>query len=97
MGECVLNLASEEYAAPLRKNALPGTRITEVRALAPHRGKYRSIVAWTKQLRGALARYAIRSRAENPSDLIGFAGYGFRYAPERSSPERLVWIKEIFG
>ena len=97
MGECVLNLASEEYAAPLRKNALPGTRITEVRALAPHRGKYRSVVAWTKQLRGALARYAIRSRAENPSDLTGFAGYGFRYAPERSSPERLVWIKEIFG
>lgn len=66
MGECVLNLASEEYAAPLRKNALPGTRITEVRALAPHRGKYRSVVAWTKQLRGALARYAIRVARGKP-------------------------------
>lgn len=55
-------------------------------------GKLKTIVVYTKMMRGEMTRYILKNRIENVADLAAFhSDEGFAYAPELSSQSKPVF------
>ena len=89
----ILNLASREYSravSPFLPAALPfrtcvfgeriGGRVVEKGTLC-------------KMARGRMVRWLAEEGVTAPEDLRGFQELGYRYAPEESSPDGLVFLR----
>jgi cytoplasmic iron level regulating protein YaaA (DUF328/UPF0246 family) len=79
----LLNLASEEYASSIDRNALDLAVITPV-FKDRSKNSFKVISFHAKRARGAMARWALLTRPQTPEDLQGFQGLG--YAWDRLSP-----------
>ena len=47
-----------------------------------------------KMARGEMVRYMAENQITDPARLSGFDRLGFRFAPEHSQPDRLVFVRQ---
>jgi cytoplasmic iron level regulating protein YaaA (DUF328/UPF0246 family) len=90
----LINLASQEYFKAVDRKLLKA-RVVECVFEDWKGGRYKIISFLAKRARGLMTRYAIEQRLTTPRQLEGFASEGYAYAPEVSSPERLVFRRRL--
>lgn len=89
----VVNLASQEYFKAVDRKVLTA-RVLECVFEDFKDGRYKLISFFAKRARGLMARWAIEQRATRPSQLQGFDREGYTWAPEASTPDRLVFRRQ---
>ena len=70
----LINLASTEYSKVIDQKKLKGRVISPVFKDAKN-GEYKVVMTWAKHARGAMARYIIRNRINEPQEIKSFDGY----------------------
>jgi len=89
----LLNLASEEYFKSIDNKALNLDVVTP-RFLDSKDGRnYRVMSFYAKGSRGAMARWVMQNRIENPDALTKFSDGGYRYDPSRSEAGKPAFIR----
>lgn len=91
--DTLVNCASQEYFAAADRPAL-GLRVITPHFLELRDGKARTISFHAKRARGAMARYIIENRLENPDDLLGFDSGGYAHDPDLSTPDKPAFIRD---
>jgi cytoplasmic iron level regulating protein YaaA (DUF328/UPF0246 family) len=89
----LINLASEEYFAVLRRDLLDAEVITPVFKDYKN-GTYKIISFFAKKARGRMAAWIIRNRGINKTGLTDFAEDGYRFDPELSQGSELVFTRK---
>lgn len=89
--DCVINLASKEYAQVIQTNQLVVPMIT-IEFQEQEDGLLKTIPLYSKQARGMMVGYAIEHQVKNIDGLKKFetAGYGFVEATK----ERLLFVRK---
>ncbi len=88
----LINLASNEYYKALNTRKINGTIITPV-FKDFSKGAYKVLMTYAKNARGAMTRYIIQNRIENPELLKGFDANGYCYNPAESDANTLVFTR----
>ncbi|MFG3454300.1 peroxide stress protein YaaA [Stutzerimonas stutzeri] len=91
--DVLLNLASNEYFGAVKLNAL-NARVIDVDFKDMKNGQYKIISFYAKKARGLMTRYVIRERIERPEQLKNFNYDGYRYSPDDSSTDHLVFLRD---
>lgn len=91
--DVLLNLASKEYFGAVNRKAL-NARVIDVDFKDMKNGQYKIISFYAKKARGLMSRFVIKERIEAPDQLKGFDYDGYRYCPESSSPDHLVFLRD---
>lgn len=92
--DLLLNLASNEYFASIKRSALNAQVIeTEFRDLK--NGEYKIISFYAKKARGLMSRFVITERLRRVEDLKGFDAQGYRFSASRSTAQKLVFLRDI--
>lgn len=89
----VINLASGEYIKAVAKKALKAPMIDMV-FKQKNANEYRIIGLMAKRARGAMARYMIKHRIEEPEELKAFDAEGYRFRPSMSNDTSWVFTQE---
>ena len=89
----VINLASNEYFSAVRPKLLNGSVLTPV-FKEVRDGKAKVISFMAKRARGAMARYIVENRLQEPSGIKAFTEGGYRYAEELSNDAQWVFLRE---
>lgn len=84
----LLNCASKEYMGAVERDRLKAKVITPVFKQVRN-GEARMIGRMAKRARGALARFMIENRINDPAGLKDFRAEGYRYRARSSTPETL--------
>ena len=90
--DLLVNCASQEYFGAADRKALKLRVITPV-FLEDRGGAPRIVSFFAKRARGAMARYIMEHRLTAPADLRGFEAGGYRFEPEMSAGDRLVFVR----
>lgn len=90
----IVNLASQEYFKAVDLKTLKA-RVIECVFEDYKGGKYKIISFFAKRARGLMARYATLNQVNHPDGLRGFNLDGYAYAPESSTPDRLVFRRRM--
>lgn len=89
----VVNLASEEYFKAVDRQVLKPRVVScvfeELKA-----GRYKVISFMAKRARGLMARHAITRRLQTVEQLKTFDAEGYRFSPDASGPDRLVFRRD---
>ena len=88
----LINLASNEYFKAVRPKAL-GARIVTPAFRDYRNGQYRFIQYFAKKARGAMARFAIDERIDDPEGLKDFNRDGYAYNAELSNADEWVFTR----
>ncbi|MCG6540530.1 peroxide stress protein YaaA [Pseudomonas sp. KSR10] len=91
--DVLLNLASNEYFGAVKRNAL-NARIIDVDFKDMKNGQYKIISFYAKKARGLMSRYVIKERIHQPEQLKHFNYDGYRYSPDNSSADHLVFLRD---
>ena len=91
--EVLLNLASNEYFAAVKRKAL-NARIIDTEFKDLKNGQYKIISFYAKKARGLMARYVIKERLRSPDGLKDFACQGYRYSAQHSRADKLVFLRD---
>ncbi|MBA1264875.1 peroxide stress protein YaaA [Stutzerimonas sp. NM35] len=91
--DVLLNLASNEYFGAVKRKAL-NARVINVDFKDLKNGQYKIISFYAKKARGLMARHVIRERIDNPEQLKAFDCEGYRYSPDDSSIDHLVFLRD---
>lgn len=91
--DILLNLASNEYFGAVKRKALKA-RIIDTEFKDLKNGQYKIISFYAKKARGLMARYVIKERIRDPEQLKAFDYQGYRYSPEQSKPDSLVFLRD---
>lgn len=87
----LVNLASNEYFSAVQPDRFDG-RIVAPRFLdANGDGDFKVISFFAKQARGAMAGWIVRERITTFTALTDFAGHGYRYDADQSTPDEPVF------
>ena len=89
----ILNLASEEYAKAVDRNALTDLTMIDARFEEERGGERRVIGVTAKRARGAMARWVLENGITDPKDLEGFDKDGFAFDVDASTPTRPVFLR----
>ncbi|MEY8098122.1 peroxide stress protein YaaA [Falsihalocynthiibacter sp. S25ZX9] len=92
--DILVNCASKEYFTAVDLSVLT-LKIVTPQFLEDRPGGPKIISFSAKKARGAMARFVIQNRIEDPQGLRDFESGGFLFAPERSTPEQPVFIKPM--
>jgi len=92
----LLNLASQEYFKSVDLRTLRA-RVVECVFQDEKNGAWKVISFHAKRARGLMARHVIDHAAKRVSDLRKFTAGGYAFAPEVSSPDRLVFRRPHQG
>ncbi|WP_296766596.1 peroxide stress protein YaaA [Sediminimonas sp.] len=90
--DTLVNCASQEYFAAVRDKALSLRVITPV-FMEDREGGPKIVSFHAKHARGAMARYIIQHRLTEPDALRDFDSGGYRYRPEMSEGDRMVFVR----
>lgn len=93
-GNVLVNLASNEYFGVVRPDDLDG-RVLNVTFKDMNKGKYKVLSFFAKKARGYMTRYIITNRVTTVAQLRDFAVEGYRYSAEASSPDELVFQRDL--
>ena len=86
----LVNLASDEYFRAIRPAALPVPVVSPV--FEDWKGdRFKVVSFWAKRARGAMARWIIQQRVDDPAALAGFDVEGYRFDPGASTDARPVF------
>lgn len=88
----LVNLASNEYFGALQPAAL-GARVVDCVFRERRDGKEKVISFLAKRARGMMARYLVKQRIDRPEGLETFAEDGYRFDPQASSPDQLIFSR----
>lgn len=89
----IVNLASEEYFKSVDRKALRAPVVSCV--FEERRGAGHKVISFmAKRARGLMTRWAALHRARDVEALKAFDSEGYRYAPEVSSADRLVFRRD---
>ena len=91
--QALVNCASQEYFGAVDRAALEMPVITPVFKEIKD-GRARIVSFFAKKARGAMARYIVQNRVGAPADLQGFSAGGYRYAPDASEGETMVFMRD---
>jgi uncharacterized protein len=86
----IVNLASQEYFKAVDTKAL-NARVVECVFQENKAGDYKIVSFMAKRARGLMVRYATEQQCQQPEQLCAFDVDGYAYAPDVSTPERLVF------
>lgn len=86
----IVNLASEEYFKSVDLGALKA-RVIQCVFQDGKAGVYKVVSFYAKRARGLMARYVIENRINTPDKLTGFNSEGYKFVPEASSEDKLVF------
>lgn len=90
----LINVASQEYAKVIKKNALPkGTKIIDIRFLQQGDSDWKQVVVHSKKARGLLARFIIKNRLTNPEEVKGFDYEDYFYYPSLSNETTWTFVR----
>lgn len=90
----LVNLASQEYFRAVARRVLV-PRVVECVFEDWKSGRFKVISFFAKRARGSMVRYAAQHRIATPKGLEGFDLDGYRFAPEASEPDRLVFRRQV--
>lgn len=93
-GETVVNLCSGEYSRAVEPWLRPGDRWVTVRFLQWKKGRLVTQATAAKAARGRMARWIIQTGPARPEALSGFCWGGWRFSPERSGRDEMVFLLE---
>lgn len=88
----IINLASNEYskAANFKQIKQPVINIT----FKEQKGKdYKIVAIYSKIARGTMANYIVKNRITQPNDLQNFNLDGYHYAPDDSTDDHLIFLR----
>lgn len=88
----LINLASHEYFAAVDPARLDGRLITPV-FKDFKQGEYKVISFFAKRARGSMASWIVRNRVDTLGGLPDFEEDGYRFSPDESTSERLVFLR----
>lgn len=91
--EPVLNLASKEYAKTIRPFLKDKDKFITVDFKEERDGKLRSIVAWTKQMRGKMLKELIQKRITDPDEIKNISIDGYSFDPYNSTADTMVFVR----
>lgn len=91
----IVNLASQEYSRAALRPALKARVVECVFEEGQGRGAYKIVSFFAKKARGTMARFAITNRIESPEALRDFDEDGYAFAERVSTPERLVFRRQV--
>lgn len=92
----VVDLASGEYSKAVIPHLPAGTRvITPVFGELRAAGKVVEKGVHVKMARGEMVRFLAEGGVEDPEDVTAFEGLHFRYCPQRSQPDRPVFLRDV--
>ena len=92
-GGTLVNLASEEYFRAVDVDALRAAVVQPV--FQDRRGDAWKVISFNaKRARGAMARFAIEGRLQDPRDLKAFDADGWRFAPQASDASTWVFRRD---
>ena len=89
----VINLASEEYFKAVDLKTLR-PRVVSCAFEERKPTGYKIVSFMAKRARGLMVRWAVQHRASTPEQLKAFDLEGYRFTPEASAPDRLVFRRE---
>lgn len=89
----LLNLASEEYAKGVRPWAAREIALIDVVFGELEGDRLVEKGVYVKMARGEMVRFLAERGAERPEEAQAFDRMGYRYAPERSQPNRYVFVR----
>lgn len=92
-GELVINLASKEYSKTIRPFLKEGDQFITIDFKDEKNGKLRSIVAWTKQMRGKFLKEIITKKIEDPEDIKKIEIDGYIFDPYLSTGDNFVFVR----
>jgi uncharacterized protein len=90
----VLNLASAEYG-DVALHGFDPDRVVTCRFLERRSGKMKSISAFAKAARGAMARFVLQNNIDRSEDLESFTDLGYRFIAEESSRRDKVFVRTL--
>ncbi len=89
----LLNLASDEYFKSIKPKSLKATIVTP-RFLDSNDGKtYKVMSFYAKRARGAMTRWIIENRIDNPDQITEFKADRYRFDPKRSEENQPVFTR----
>jgi cytoplasmic iron level regulating protein YaaA (DUF328/UPF0246 family) len=88
----LVNCASVEYFRAVDPDALKLRVITPI-FLDGDEGQGKVISFWAKRARGAMARFVIENRLQDPADLRSFEVGGYRFQHDLSGEDRMVFAR----
>ncbi|MBW4706872.1 peroxide stress protein YaaA [Roseobacter sp. YSTF-M11] len=92
--DVLINCASQEYFGAVAPKALKLRVITPSFMEDKDDGKGPRIVSFfAKKARGAMARYVIQNRLQDPQDVLQFGEGGYAYEPSLSEADRPVFVR----
>lgn len=91
--DVLLNLASKEYFSAVKRKAL-NARVIDVDFKDMKNGQYKIISFYAKKARGLMSRFVIKERVQDPEQLKDFDYDGYRYCPDSSAPDHLVFLRD---
>ena len=92
-GNCVINLASEEYAKTIRKHLNPWDMFIDIIFLSNIKGRRKISTTTAKMARDQMARFILENAIDTPGPLKDFDWGGFRYVKSLSYSTRYVYIQ----
>ncbi|WP_257111178.1 peroxide stress protein YaaA [Pseudomonas ficuserectae] len=92
--DLLLNLASTEYFSAVKRSAL-NARIIDTEFKDFKNGQYKIISFYAKKARGMMSRFVIEERINSPEALQAFDVQGYRYNREQSTPDKLVFLRNV--
>jgi hypothetical protein len=91
--DVLVNCASVEYFTAADRPAL-GLRVITPVFLEDRPEGPRVVSFWAKQARGAMARFIVQNRLTDPQALRDFDAGGYRFRPDLSQGDRLVFLRD---
>lgn len=88
----LVNCASQEYFGAVDRGALALRVITPV-FLEDRPGGPKVVSFYAKKARGAMARFVMEERLDDPADLTAFDAGGYVHAPALSQPDRPAFLR----
>ena len=90
--EVLVNLASAEYFKAVDKKLVNSTIITPVFKEFKN-GEYKIVMMFTKHARGAMARYCIVNKIEDPEELKLYTVDGYSFDVNQSTENEWVFVR----
>jgi cytoplasmic iron level regulating protein YaaA (DUF328/UPF0246 family) len=92
----VLVLSSQEYAKSITPYLSSTTRIVTPAFIDRKPSGVESQVAiYNKMMRGVMARWIVDEQIDTLEDITAFTGHEYAYSPERSTPNKPVFYREV--
>ncbi|EEB35778.1 hypothetical protein ANHYDRO_01444 [Anaerococcus hydrogenalis DSM 7454] len=90
----IINLASAEYAKLLKKYLKKDQKLLTLTFKEDRNGKIRSIVSYTKQMRGRMLKYLINKKIKDPEEIKKIILCDYIYDPYNSTEDEFVFVRK---